>query len=540
MRIATRLTLLLLLAVALVMAGFAYLRNQQERQRLVGEVQQEVQVLANAIKLVVEHALRDRRPQDIQQLLAEMVQEQYPIDRVRIYDRRLEETASASSEAAAPPSVSREEIASVLEGGRNLVRYLDSPARPVVYVILPLRGRRGEAVGVLEVVQAASRVRREISEATRENILRISLLSLTIVLVIWMAARVSIRRPLDRLVQATLAFGRGELSQRISHRRRDEIGQLATAFNHMAEELQRTRRELIEQGQTRLELERQLQQGQKLAAVGRLASDVAHEVGTPLNIISGRAESIRKGLPADHPAERHVATILRQTERITGSLRELLDYTRPRRPAVRPHPVGPLLNRLVELLEPLAQRRGVELKMRVAAGLLPIRADADLFQQAFMNLVTNALDATPPGGRVQLVAAVDFEPGPGAAEARPSVRRGVSPDPCVTILVEDAGGGIPAQRLERIFEPFFSTKAPGRGTGLGLSIVEDIVRAHGGAIEIASAEGRGTTVLLHWPAVREPARPDGDAQEGTVDGRTAAVAARDTAIRAGEERRGDG
>ncbi|HEX7551392.1 MAG TPA: HAMP domain-containing protein, partial [Candidatus Methylomirabilis sp.] len=239
MRIATRLTLLLLLAVALVMAGFAYLRNQQERQRLVGEVQQEVLVLANAIKLVVEHALRDRRPQDIQQLLAEMVQEQYPIDRVRIYDHRLEETASASSEAAVPPSVSREEIASVLESGRNLVRYLDSPARPVVYVILPLRGRRGEAVGVLEVVQAASRVRREISEATRENILRISLLSLTIVLVIWMAARVSIRRPLDRLVQATLAFGRGELSQRISHRRRDEIGQLATAFNHMAEELQR-------------------------------------------------------------------------------------------------------------------------------------------------------------------------------------------------------------------------------------------------------------------------------------------------------------
>jgi signal transduction histidine kinase len=385
MRIATRLTLLLLLAVALVMAGFAYLRNQQDRQRLVGEVQQEVLVLANAIKLVAEHALRDRRPQDIQQMLAEMVQEQYPIDRVRIYDRRLEETASASTEAAAPPGVPREEIASVLESGRNLVRYLDTPTRPVVYVILPLRGHQGEAVGVLEVVQAASRVRREISEVTRENILRISLLSLTIVLVIWMATRVSIRRPLDRLVQATLAFGRGELDQRISHRRRDEIGQLATAFNRMVEELQRTQGELIEQGQ-------------KLAAVGRLASEVAHEVGTPLNIISGRAESIRKGLPADHPAERHVATILRQTERITGSLRELLDYTRPRQPAVRPHPVCPLLNRLVELLEPLAQRRGVELKMRVVAGLLPIQADADLFQQALMNLVTNALDATPPGG----------------------------------------------------------------------------------------------------------------------------------------------
>ncbi len=540
MRIATRLTLLVLLAVVLVMAGFAYLRTRQERQRLVDEVQQEVLVLANAIKLVAEHALRDRRPQDIQELLAEMVREQHPIDRVRIYDLRLEEIASASSEVATPTIVAREEIASVLDGGRSLVRYLGSPTRPVVYAILPLRGRRGEAVGVLEVVQVASRVQRQFVEAARESILRVSLLSLTIVLVIWLAARVSIRRPLDRLVQAALAFGRGDLSQRISHRRQDEIGQLATAFNQMAEELQRTQRELIGQAQTRLELERQLQQGQKLAAVGRLASEVAHEVGTPLNIISGRAESIRKGLPADHPAERHVATILRQTERITGSLRELLDYTRPRRPALRPLAVRPLLNRLVELLEPLALRRGVELKIRVAADLPPIRADADLFQQALMNLMTNALDATPPGGRVQVVAAGDPQSGPGAAGPRPTVRRGVSPDPCVTILVEDAGGGIPAQRLEKIFEPFFSTKAPGRGTGLGLSIVEDIVRAHGGAIEIASAEGHGTTVLLRWPAVLDPGGLDRDALEGAVEGRTAAMAARDATMRGDEEGRGDG
>jgi signal transduction histidine kinase len=504
MRIATRLTLLVLLAVGLVMAGFAYLRTQQERQRLVGEMRQEVLVLANAIKLVVEHALRDRRPQDIQELLAEMVREQHPIDRVRIYDRRMEEIASASSEVATPTAVAPEEIASVLNGGRSLVRYLDSPTRPVVYVILPLRGRRGEAVGVLEVVQVASRVQRQIVEATRENILRVSLLSLTIVLVIWLAARVSIRRPLDRLVQAALAFGRGDLSQRIAHRRRDEIGQLATAFNQMAEELQRTQRELIGQAQTRLELERQLQQGQKLSAVGRLASEVAHEVGTPLNIISGRAESIRKGLPDDHPAERHVATILRQTERITGSLRQLLDYTRPRRPAVRPLAVGPLLNRLIELLEPLAQRREVELRLQVAEGVPAIRADADLFQQALMNLVTNALDATPSGGRVQVAAASGPQAGPGAAGPRPSIRRGADPDPCVTIIVEDTGGGIPAQRLEEIFEPFFSTKAPGRGTGLGLSIVEDIVRSHGGAIEIASAEGHGTAVRLRWPAAPEP------------------------------------
>jgi signal transduction histidine kinase len=537
MRIATRLTLLLLIAVALVMTGYAYLRTQQERQRVIGEMQQEVLVLANAIKLVAEHALRDRRPQDIQELLAEMVHEQNPIDRVRIYDRRLEEIAGASSEAAASTIVPREELAEVLKSGRSVVRYLDSPMRPVVYVILPLRGRRGEAVGVFEVVHLATRVQRQIVEATRENILRLSLLSLTIALVIWVAARVSIRRPLDRLVRAVLAFGRGDLGQRIPHRRRDEIGQLAAAFNHMAEELQQAQGEVTSQARARLELERQLQQEQKLAAVGRLASEVAHELGTPLNIISGRAESIRKALPIDHPLERHIAIILRQTERIAGIIRQVLDYTRPRRPSVAPVPVGPVLARLVELLEPLAQRRGVELKAEIAAGLPTILADSELLQHALMNLVTNALDATPSGGRVHLAATDVLGPEAETPDVRPRVRRGVDPDPCVTITVTDTGGGIPPQRLERIFEPFFSTKETGRGTGLGLPIVEDIVHAHRGSVEIASQEGRGTSVVLRWPAARAPAGRGGDAcQDGAVDGSSAAAESGDCTIREGEER----
>jgi signal transduction histidine kinase len=269
----------------------------------------------------------------------------------------------------------------------------------------------------------------------------------------------------------------------------------------MTAEIQAARERTHTEAEGRLDAERQLQQAQKLAALGRLASEVAHEIGTPLSIISGRTEVIQKKLPPDHPLARDATTVLRQVERISGILRQLLDYARPRRLTRDPLPVGPVFNRVVELLDPIAARRQVRLAAQVSGTLPSILADADQLQQVLLNLVTNALDATLAGGDVRLTAATD-ESGlaPVSADGRARVSRGRAPQPCVTLRVDDTGCGIQSERLEKIFEPFFSTKERGGGTGLGMAIVEDIVRAHGAAIEIESAEGRGTTVRLRWPA----------------------------------------
>ncbi len=509
MRIATRLTLLLLVAVAGVMAAFGYFRAQQERQRLTDEIQQEVLVLANAIKLAVEHALRDRQPQDIQALLAAMVRDPSPVDRIRIFDRRLEDISGAATEQVATTIVPQVELEEVLRTGKTIVRFEADRPRPVVYTLLPLRLQRGGTVGVLEVVHLADRVQRQIRDATRDLIIRSGLLSLTIALVIWLTVRISIRRPVAKLVRAALALGRGNLSQRIDIRRRDEIGQIASAFNRMAEHLQAAHGEIMAGTQARLELERQVQQAQKLAAVGRLASEVAHEIGTPLNIISGRAEMIQKGLQALQALTPNVDTILRQIERIGGIMRQLLEYARPRRPAIRPVAAAPIFRRTVELLEPVARQRQVHVEVQAPEGLPPLLADPDQLQQVLLNLVTNALDATPPGGQVRVAAYErDRDPTAKTTDKRPRVHRGQPQEPYLALLVADTGCGMPRQRLEQIFEPFFSTKERTGGTGLGLPIVEDIVLTHRGAIEVRSAEGAGTTVLLRWPI---GAQKDGNA-----------------------------
>ena len=509
MRIATKLTILLLLAVSVVLAGFGYLRMRQERERLVEEVQQEAAVLTNAVRLLVEHAVRDKRPEDVRELLTEIVRHPSPLDRVQIYNNRFEVTASASADAAAAPAIPRADVERTISQRAATIRYVDSPPPPVVYVLVPLTSPGGGIIGALAVTRAATRVERQVSEIAPELVVRLGLLSLTIFLVIWFTVRVSIRRPLHALVRAALALGRGHLTQRITLRRRDEIGQLASAFNRMAAEIQAARERTHTEAEGRLDAERQLQQAQKLAALGRLASEVAHEIGTPLSIISGRTEVIQKKLPPDHPLARDATTVLRQVERISGILRQLLDYARPRRLTRNPLPVEPVFTRVVELLDPIAARRQVRLVAQASGALPPILADADQLQQVLLNLVTNALDATSPGGQVRLTAS-DEDSGPmPPAEGRLRISRGRDPQPCVTLRVDDTGCGIPPERLEKIFEPFFSTKERGGGTGLGMAIVEDIVRAHGAAIEIESAEGRGTTVWLQWPAASAGAHAAG-------------------------------
>jgi signal transduction histidine kinase len=509
MRIATRLTLLLIVALTAVMAGFGYLHAQLERRRLIAELQEETLLLANAVKLTVEHALRDRNPQDIRELLLAMVREHNPVDRIRIFNADLKEIYSAGSDPAATILVPPVDLDQVLTSGHSIVRYLDTLRRPTIYVILPLTTSRGAIIGVLEVVHLASRVGRQIRDAIRDTAIQLTLLSATIGLVIWLTVRISIRRPLGRLTRTALAFGHGDLDRRIALRRKDEIGQLASAWNRMAESLQAAQARLVAEGQERFKLEWQVQQAQKLAAVGRLASEVAHEIGTPLNVISGRAEVVQRALEAGHPLARHMATILQQIERISKIIRELLEYTRPRRPQIRPTPVGSSITRTLELVSPAARQREVRLQADLPADLPPLAADPDQLQQLLLNLLTNALHATPAGGQITVSAHLREAPDP---DGRPHVERGLVEGPCVTLTVEDTGSGMGPEELERIFEPFFSTKGRGLGTGLGMAIVEDILAVHRAAIRVHSSKDGGTCVRLLWPIA--DAGTEGDPSEG--------------------------
>jgi signal transduction histidine kinase len=228
------------------------------------------------------------------------------------------------------------------------------------------------------------------------------------------------------------------------------------------------------------ELENQLVRADRLITVGVMATEIAHEIGTPLSVVRGRAEQVLRRVDGGPGAE-DLRVVIKQVDQISSTIRQLLDFSRRSPLEKRAVPLGPVVERSRELLQLKLEARRLQLDLDLSDDLPMLTADADQLQQVLVNLLLNACDASPPGQRVGLTA-----------------RRAAGD--MVRISVADQGAGIPPQNLTAIFEPFFTTKPRGEGTGLGLAIAAGIVRNHAGQIDVQSVMGQGTTVAVLWPA----------------------------------------
>lgn len=490
----TRLIILLALALMVITGINDYTRLVREREQLVMQTREDERIFAETLALAVRYNLRrGRTTEELEDLLGELVARPGLVA-VVIYDPDaavVARTLAPGSDAPTPDELVRRSLAQ-----REAVSSLaDSPSGRILRYVQPFRWPGGRA-GAIEVQQTLREMERQFRRAVRTTIFSRLLVLALFVLSIVILTRWNIARPIRALIAAARAVGRGDLSQRIAVPRQDEIGELAAEFNRMAENLQAANAELVRQAEERLRLEQEVQQTQKLATVGMLAAEVAHEIGTPLNVISGRAEVLDRVVPRDHPERRNLDVILSQAERIKGIIRALLDYTRPRRPSLRPELILPIIGRVASLLMDRSQRRGVRLHLELPIGLPAVMADPEHLQQVFLNLILNALDVTEKGGTVWITSGPDPQLPP---EGRSSILRGKADAPTLAVHVIDEGKGLTAEELNHVFEPFFSTKGRGQGTGLGLPIAEEIVRAHRGEIQLLSIPGKGTEVIVRIP-----------------------------------------
>jgi signal transduction histidine kinase len=491
----TRLVVLLMLVLLAITGVYDYLRLARDRERLVDQTMEDVRIFAETLALAVSRNVRwGRTSADLKDLLDDILARPGLVG-VAIYDPDGQVVAQTLAPDVPPPAADAA-LRQALRTKEAAAATVMAGSSPVLRYIQPFRWPGGRTAAI-EVQQTLAGVERAFRGEVRVRIVSRLFILLAFVLSLVALTRWSIARPIRALIQASRAVGRGDLTQRIQISRRDEIGQLAEEFNRMAENLQVAHQQILRQAEERLRLEQEVQQGQKLAAVGMLAAEVAHEIGTPLNVISGRAEVLERAVPPGHPDRRHLDLILGQTERISGIIRALLDYTRPRRPDLRSEAVVPLVARVVDLLLRRCLAREVRVQLELPPlGLPPVLADPDHLQQLFLNLLVNALDASPRGGTIRVTAGPEAEL---PAEGRSGIMRGKVEGPCLAIHILDAGKGIPPDQLEQVFQPFFSTKERGHGTGMGLPVVEEIVRSHRGEIEILSIPGRGTEVIVRLP-----------------------------------------
>jgi two-component system NtrC family sensor kinase len=289
-------------------------------------------------------------------------------------------------------------------------------------------------------------------------------------------------RPLGLLADKANRVGRGDLSGPLALAQRDEIGELAREVNAMCERLLEANRKTEQETLARIAALEQLRHADRLITVGRLAAGIAHELGTPLNVIGGRVKMLRRGNLEAKVVEDYLGIVAEQAERMTTIIRQLMDFARRREPKVAGADLLSSARAIRRLVSPIAQKRRVEV---VVSSSDPVWAlgDAVQLEQVMSNLVVNAIHACSEGGRVEISC--------GLCDAGGSRR--------AFVRVQDDGHGMDAATRERMFEPFFTTKDIGQGTGLGLSVAHGIVQEHGGSIEVESEPERGSRISVFLP-----------------------------------------
>jgi signal transduction histidine kinase len=274
--------------------------------------------------------------------------------------------------------------------------------------------------------------------------------------------------------------------------RDDEVGTLANRFNAMTNYLREAREEEARANTARLALETRLRHSEKLATMGQMAAEIAHEVGTPLNVIGGRARSLAKraGDPAE--VQKNSEIITTQVDRITKIIRQVLDFSRKSRPTLTQVDAGKIMKEAVDFMDETLKRRHVTTDARIQPDLPLIPGDPDEIQQVCLNLLMNAAHAMPDGGTLSVVVDKVVRRKEGLALAQPSQY--------LLLQISDTGAGVPPADREKIFEAFFTTKDTGEGTGLGLAVSKGIVKDHDGWIEVDGRAQGGAVFRVFLPA----------------------------------------
>jgi two-component system NtrC family sensor kinase len=357
---------------------------------------------------------------------------------------------------------------------------------------------------------------------------------ITITIMTYFLFRHIVYKPIDNLLAAMSKAEAGDLAVEVVPAVSDEIGLLTSRFNrmlgrirHMTEQLNMDQRRLEERvseataeiaerkqqleeaNLTLFELQRQLTQLERLAAAGQLAAQFAHEVGTPLNLISGHVQLLR-ARATDERVIKRLDVVESQIERITQIVRSMLDSTRRRRPQFQPTDINALLIQILDATQPTLMARNVEVQTEIRDNLPGILADPDQLQQVFINLISNSLDAMPRGGTLRVATALE--------------------DRWLEIEITDSGEGIDNDQLDVIFDPFFSTKT-GSGTGLGLTIVKQIISEHNGEIVVESDPKKWTRFRIRLPLEQTEAdQPQPDETDRSEAAGVQPVVASSTAI----------
>lgn len=497
MTVRTRLMILTILGLIVTMGIWGWVQIKALDQILIEQQGKRLSNVAETVSAYYQHFPTGRGLSILDTTLKEQIQTDVRLARIDVftvvnYDiDYIKYIAGASRVGYEWPEAL---VSSVAASRKPQYIRLKTDEGPAVGLLYPVTSDKSHPTQFVVGVITFSRAYAEIlSRAQRLLVISTACLLLIIFLVLAMSYRWLIDRPLGIIIRTIDEFQTGQYIKRIPISHRDEWGQLAEHFNSMAQEIEqvlarnrdltRNLEERVQEATHRVvQLQKQVNQLQQLAALGYLTATLAHDLGTPLHSIAGLANLLLERGNWTPDVSRKLELIVQQTQRLNTVIQNVRRATRSPGPHFEEVLVTELLNDTLPLVEPLLQKAGIELQVRIDERIGRIHADLYRLQTALFNLLQNAMEATPQGGVITV-----------SLQANPDYRE-------VALTVADTGAGIPPELLERVCEPFFSTHQEEGMRGLGLAIVQDIAKMHGGRIEIDSRPGEGTRIVLILPA----------------------------------------
>jgi two-component system NtrC family sensor kinase len=489
LRLGTRLTLYLSIIIIIVLSAYGYFHVMTRRDIFIRKMKVEVRSIAETLKVSLERTSLPREMEHVQELINAVGEYEKTLG-ILVYYRGKDLTfRSGSLIGGLEPYL--ESIKRSIDEDKPQEEFRTFGKTSIFSYSFPLKDRKGRNIGGVSILQHTSFMEEEIEKAEWDIFVIIFLLIGGVVTLILLGMRKWISQPISQLIDGIKNMAEGNLDTRINLKRGDELSELAQAFNQMAVDLKKAREKIVQESENKLELERSLRQSEKMATIGQFASGLAHEIGTPLNIIAGRAELMKRRLDDKEEAQKNLDIVVQQTERITKIIQQLLGFIRKKKPDRHALAIKAILRNTLDFLGHQIQKQGVSVAEEIKDSLPLISGDSDQLQQVFLNLILNAIQAMPEGGTLR----VSVSSKRIAKENIEGTER-----QCLEVSIEDTGIGIEKEALSNIFNPFFTTKD--RGTGLGLMVSQGIVQDHEGWINVESEVGKGSVFKVYLPSLQ--------------------------------------
>jgi len=482
---ALELTLLTVVVMAALLAASSWVSLRWQRSWLMEEARRGLLLTCDAVVASLRLAMMENHREEIRASIGRIT-EQTRVRQIRLAEHRGRITistrpedsgqrlgldapacalchASHSAHPSTPPDV---QVRTVLDS-RNMRAFAPILAEPgCINQACHQQEKRSGVLGVIDISLPLDEVERELAEIRMWSLALSGVSLLAGAVVVWLVLARRFRRPMQDLLRGIRRVAAGNLTHRIAIGSNDEFGELARSFNAMAGQLADTQQSLI--------------QSERLISMGKLAAGVAHEINNPLTGIVSYAEALAEDAAPSDPHRKDYEVILNEALRCRQIVRGLLDFARQDAPALAPSHPKELIEKTLDVVARQATFRNIAFEKHIEPDLPPVDVDPLQIEQVLLNLLVNAQQAMPAGGRIVL----------GARQLAGAGR--------VELSVQDEGTGIPPEIRPRIFEPFFSTKR-GKTDGLGLAVCLGIVQRHGGAIEVESQPGKGTIFRVTLP-----------------------------------------